>query len=307
MKDHSFSSRSLSSSKTQGQVFRRLITAQAPLQVVGTINAYSALLAESQGHQAIYLSGAGVANASFGLPDLGMTSLSEVLEEARRITAVSTLPLLVDVDTGWGSAFNIARTVQSMERALVAAIHLEDQVFAKRCGHRPNKKLVSPQEMGDRLKAAVDARVDESFVIMARSDAYAQEGCEAMIERCQFYLDCGADMIFAEAVTELSDYARLAKALDAPILANITEFGKTPLFSQNDLAKAGVSLILYPLTAFRMMAFAALNAYRTIKEKGTQASLVPEMQTRSELYEVLGYLEYEKQLDRLFSEGEKTP
>jgi methylisocitrate lyase len=282
-----------------GKQFRSLVKTEPPLQVVGTINAYSAMLAKAAGCQAIYLSGAGVANASYGLPDLGMTSLTEVLEDARRITEACSLPLLVDVDTGWGHAFNIARTVKLMERTGVAAIHIEDQVLAKRCGHRPNKAIVSMQEMGDRIKVAVDARQDQDFVIMARTDAYAVEGMNAAIERAQLCVELGADMIFPEAMSTLAEYEAFSKHLDVPILANITEFGKTPLFTRDELAQAGVQLILYPLSAFRAMSKAALTIYQTITKEGTQRSLIDSMQTRNELYDVLEYNEYEKKLDQL--------
>lgn len=286
-----------------GKHFRTLVKDDSPLQVVGTINAYSAMLAESVGCKAIYLSGAGVANASYGLPDLGMTSLAEVLEDASRITQACELPLLVDVDTGWGSAFNIARTVQLMERTGVAAIHIEDQILAKRCGHRPNKAIVSMQEMGDRIKTAVDARKDHDFVIMARTDAYAVEGMSAAIERAQLCVALGADMVFPEAMTTLDEYKEFSRHLDVPILANITEFGKTPLFTREELAQAGVQLILYPLSAFRAMSSAALSVYKAINEEGTQNRMIDKMQTRNELYAVLGYNEYEKKLDQLM-EGE---
>ncbi|MBA2650789.1 MAG: methylisocitrate lyase, partial [Tatlockia sp.] len=246
-------------SYSAGKKFRLLIENNTPLQIVGTINAYCAMLAESAGCQAIYLSGAGVANASYGLPDLGMTSLTEVLEDVRRITQACSLPLLVDVDTGWGHAFNIARTVELMERSGVAAIHIEDQVLAKRCGHRPNKAIVSMQEMADRIKIAVDARKDPNFVIMARTDAYAVEGMNAAIERAQLCVEQGADMIFPEAMTTLADYEFFSKQVKVPILANITEFGQTPLFTREELAQVGVKLILYPLSAFRAMSQAALN------------------------------------------------
>lgn len=285
--------------QSMGSIFRSLVEKQSPLQVVGTINPYCALLAEKAGSKAIYLSGAGVANASYGLPDLGMTSLNDVVEDARRITDACSLPLLVDVDTGWGHAFNIARTVKLMERASVAAIHIEDQVVAKRCGHRPNKAIVPVQEMTDRIKAAVDARTDSEFVIMARTDAFANEGMNATIERAQRYIDAGADMIFAEAITTLSDYEIFTGAVKVPVLANITEFGKTPLLTRNELATAGVKLILYPLSAFRAMSMAALSVYEAIQETGTQASMLGKMQTRNELYEILGYLNYEKKLDQL--------
>ena len=284
-----------------GARFRRLVAEQAPLQVVGTINAYSALLAERAGHQAIYLSGAGVANASYGLPDLGITQLSDVVEDAARITSVSDLPLLVDVDTGWGSAFNIARTVREMERADVAAIHLEDQVAAKRCGHRPNKALVSPEEMADRVRAGVDARHDESFVFMARTDAHASEGMAAAVDRANLYVECGADMIFAEALHTLEEFTEFTRQVPVPVLANITEFGRTPLLSVEELGSAGVKLVLYPLSAFRAMSKAALEVYETIGREGHQKNVVDMMQTREELYEVLGYHDFESKLDQLFS------
>ncbi|WP_376696121.1 methylisocitrate lyase [Wenzhouxiangella sp. EGI_FJ10305] len=286
---------------TPGARFRKLVAEQPPLQVVGTINAYSALLAEKAGHRAIYLSGGGVANASYGLPDLGITQLADVVEDARRITAVSDLPLLVDVDTGWGSAFNIARTVREMERAGVAAIHLEDQVAAKRCGHRPNKALVTPGEMADRVRAAVDARQDDSFVFMARTDAYAGEGMAAAVDRASLYVESGADMIFAEALHTLEEFAEFARQVDVPVLANITEFGKTPLFSVDELREAGAGLVLYPLSAFRAMSKAALAVYEAIERDGHQKNVVDMMQTRDELYEVLGYHEFEQKLDQLFS------
>lgn len=287
---------------SKGKEFKSLVKNNAPLQVLGAINAYSAMLVEAANGQAIYLSGAGVANASYGLPDLGMTGLADVLEDVRRITSSCSLPLLVDVDTGWGHAFNIARTVKLMERADVAAIHIEDQVVAKRCGHRPNKAIVSMQEMGDRIKSAVDARVDPDFVIMARTDAYASEGMQAAIERVEFYIELGADMIFPEALTTLQEYSEFARHSQVPILANITEFGKTPLFTRDELKQAGVGLILYPLSAFRAMSFAALNVYRTIVKEGTQQPMVEHMQSRNDLYEVLKYREFEEKLDQLMEE-----
>ncbi len=291
---------------SQGKRFRTAIqSTNLPLQVVGTINAYSAMLAESVGMQAIYLSGAGVANASYGLPDLGMTGLSEVLEDVRRIRAACSLPLLVDVDTGWGNIFNIARTVKLMEAAGAAAIHIEDQVLTKRCGHRPNKKIVSLQEMGDRVKAAVDARVDENFVIMARTDAYAVEGMNAAIERAAFCIELGADMIFPEAMTSLDEYRQFTSQLLVPVLANITEFGNTPLFTRAQLHQVGVQLILYPLSAFRAMSQAALKVYQTIQKEGTQEAVLATMQTREALYDVLGYHDYEKKLDQLEDEDEQ--
>lgn len=289
-------------SMSMGKLFRSLVIEQSPLQLTGTINAYSALLAERAGCKAIYLSGAGVANASYGLPDLGMTSLDNVLEDARRITNACSLPLLVDIDTGWGHAFNIARTIKLMEKASVAAVHIEDQVAAKRCGHRPDKSIVSMHEMGDRIKAAVDARTDEQFVIMARTDAVASEGLNAAIERALFYVDCGADMIFAEAITVLPDYEVFTSQVNVPVLANITEFGKTPLFTRDELAKVGVKLILYPLSAFRAMSQAAFTVYQAICHEGTQQNTLASMQTRNELYDVLGYLDYEKKLDQLMEE-----
>ena len=289
-------------SSSQGKLFRMLANQASPVQLLGTINAYSAMLAEKAGAKAIYLSGAGVANASYGLPDLGMTNLTEVLEEARRITDASALPLLVDIDTGWGHAFNIVRTIQSMEKAGVAAVHLEDKVIAKRCGHRPNKAIISLKEMGDRIKAAVDARISADFVIMARTDAYAVEGMNAVIERAQYCVELGADMIFPEAMTTLNEYQEFCRHIKVPALANITEFGKTPLFTRDELAKVGIQLVLYPLSAFRAMSQAALTVYQTIIDRGTQSSVVPMMQTRAELYEVLGYEAYEKKLDQLMTE-----
>ena len=271
------------------------------MQVVGAINAYSALLAQHCGFRALYLSGAGVANASFGLPDLGITSLNDVAEECRRITGASSLPLLVDADTGWGGAFNIARTVRDLTRAGAAGMHLEDQVQAKRCGHRPGKALVSPEEMVDRLRAAVDARIDDQFVIMARTDAHAIEGQSAAVDRATRYVEAGADMLFAEALATLNEYREFVRAVRVPVLANITEFGKTPLFTTRELAEAGVRLALYPLSAFRAGALAALHVYRTLRERGTQKDVLDTMQTRAELYEMLGYHEYENKLDELFS------
>lgn len=280
-----------------GARLRSALAAETPLQVVGTINAYAALLAERAGFRALYLSGAGVANASFGRPDLGITTLNDVLEDVRRITAISDLPLLVDVDTGWGNSFNIARTTREMIRGGAAAMHIEDQAQAKRCGHRPNKELVSSQEMVDRVRAAVDARTVDQFVIMARTDAFASEGAQGAIERACAYVEAGADMIFAEALYTLADYRTFTQAVRVPVLANITEFGKTPLFTVRELADAGVSLVLYPLSAFRAMSKAALDTYRMIREEGTQRRRVEHMQTREALYEVLGYHAYERKLD----------
>ncbi len=289
--------------QSMGKRFKTLVKEQAPLQILGAINAYSAMLVEEANGKAIYLSGAGVANASYGLPDLGMTGLAEVLEDVRRVTDACSLPLLVDVDTGWGHAFNIARTVKKMERAGVAAIHIEDQVMAKRCGHRPNKAIVSMQEMGDRIKAAVDARVDPDFVIMARTDAFAVEGMQAALERAAFCVELGADMIFPEALTTLDEYGEFTKNLNVPILANITEFGKTPLFTRDELEHVGVGLILYPLSAFRAMSYAALNVYKAIVQKGTQQPMINHMQNRDALYDVLKYKDFETKLDQLMEES----
>lgn len=290
----------MSTNLTAGQKFREAIKNNKPLQVVGTINAYTAMMAEKSGHQAIYLSGAGVANASFGLPDLGMTSLNDVCEDIRRITSASSLPLLVDADTGWGGAFNIARTVKDMTRAGAAGMHIEDQVAQKRCGHRPNKEIVSKEEMVDRVKAAVDARIDDSFFIMARTDAFAKEGLDAAIDRAQACIEAGADAIFAEAVTELEHYTAFSEALDVPILANITEFGKTPLYNKTELADHGVEIVLYPLSAFRAMNKAALMVYESILANGHQEEVVDLMQTRAELYDFLDYHAFEDKLDALF-------
>ncbi|MBS0376068.1 MAG: methylisocitrate lyase [Proteobacteria bacterium] len=277
------------------------LAAERPLQVAGTINAYSALLAEEAGLKAIYLSGAGVANASFGLPDLGITSLNDVCEDVRRITGASDLPLLVDADTGWGAAFNIARTTADLIRSGAAGMHLEDQVAAKRCGHRPGKALVSTGEMVDRLKAAVDGRSDDRFVIMARTDAHAVEGQQAAVDRALAYVEAGADMIFAEALATLDEYRQFTRAVRVPVLANITEFGKTPLFTVQELEGAGIALVLYPLSAFRAMSKAALAVYAELRRAGTQQAVVDRMQTRAELYEVLGYHDYEKKLDELYA------
>jgi methylisocitrate lyase len=288
-----------------GSRLRAAAEAERPLQVVGTVNAYSALLAAHSGFKAIYLSGAGVANASFGLPDLGMTSLNDVCEDIRRIAGACELPLLVDADTGWGGAFNIARTCKEMIRAGAGGMHLEDQVAAKRCGHRPGKSLVSTQEMSDRIRAAVDARTDLNFVIMARTDAHAVEGQQAAVARAQAYVAAGADMIFAEALTTLDEYRQFTAAVPVPVLANITEFGKTPLFTTQELASAGVRLVLYPLSAFRAMSKAALAVFEALRREGTQKGVIPTMQTRMELYEHLGYHDYERKLDALFG-AEKT-
>jgi methylisocitrate lyase len=285
-----------------GVRFWQALEAEKPLQVVGTINAYSALLAEKAGFRAIYLSGAGVANASFGLPDLAMTTLNDVCEDIRRISYASELPLLVDADTGWGGAFMIGRTVREMIRAGAAACHIEDQVGIKRCGHRPGKALVETAEMVDRIKAAVDGRSDDKFTIMARTDAHAVEGLEAALDRSSAYVEAGADMIFAEALTTLDEYQKFTAAIDIPVLANLTEFGKTPMFTTEELANAGVSLALYPLSAYRAMAKAAMGVYETLRRDGTQKAVIDSMQTRDELYDVLGYHEYEDKLDQLFAD-----
>ena len=285
---------------TAGARLRAAVEAERPLQVVGTIDAYAALLAERAGFRAIYLSGGGVAAASFGLPDLGVTTLNDVGEDVRRITGRCELPLLVDADTGFGSAFNIARTCRDLIRAGAGGMHLEDQVSAKRCGHRPGKALVPPGEMVDRIKAAVDARTDPGFVVMARTDALAVEGLEAALERAHAYVSAGADMIFAEAVKTLDEYRQFVARVGVPVLANITEFGQTPLFTLAELGDAGVRLVLYPLSAFRAAAKAEVTVFAAIRREGTQKSVVPTMQTRAELYEVLGYYGYERKLDELF-------
>lgn len=288
-----------------GKRFRNAIeqekqTLGTPLQVAGTINAYTALMATEVGFRAIYLSGAGVANASFGLPDLGMTSLDNVVEDASRITAVTDVPLLVDIDTGWGGAFNISRTVKQMQRAGVAAVHIEDQVSQKRCGHRPNKEIVSTAEMVDRLKAALDAKEDPDFVVMARTDALSVEGLDAAVERAVAFEAAGADMIFAEALTDISMYTKFTDALNIPVLANMTEFGQTDLYTTQQLGSVGVDMVLYPLSAFRAMNKAALNVYQSLRENGTQENVVDTMQTRAELYEFLNYHAFEDKLDKLF-------
>ena len=284
-----------------GLKFKQAIANNHPLQVVGTINAYTAMMAEKMGHQAIYLSGAGVANASFGMPDLGMTSLDNALEDIRRITGASDLPLLVDADTGWGGAFNIARTVKEMTKAGAAGFHIEDQVAQKRCGHRPNKEIVTQAEMVDRIKAAVDAKTDSDFYIMARTDAFQKEGLNAAIDRAAACVEAGADAIFAEAVHDLADYQAFTKAINVPILANITEFGQTPIYTKEQLSDVGVEMVLYPLSAFRAMNKAALNVYSAILNEGSQQSQIENMQTRAELYDFLDYHSYENTLDNLFS------
>jgi methylisocitrate lyase len=285
---------------SQGAKFRQALKDNNPLQIVGAINAYCAMLAQDAGHKAIYLSGGGVANASYGLPDLGITSLNDVIADVERISNASEIPLLVDIDTGWGGAFNIARTIKAMEKAGAAAVHLEDQVAQKRCGHRPNKAIVSQSEMVDRVKAAVDARSDDDFFIMARTDALAVEGMDSAIERAIACVEAGADAIFPEAINDLEQYRQFADAVNVPILANITEFGQTPLFNCEELAVQGVGMVLYPLSAFRAMSKAALGVYQAIAIDGDQKAVVDKMQTRMELYEVLGYHAYEKKLDALF-------
>lgn len=289
-----------------GARLRTAVAEERPLQLAGAINAYCALLAQRAGFRALYLSGAGVANASYGLPDLGITSLDNVLEDARRITGACPLPLLVDADTGFGGAFNIARTVRELVRAGTAGMHIEDQVRAKRCGHRPGKAIVSAREMVDRIKAAVDARTDTSFVIMARTDALAREGLDAAVDRAHAYREAGADMIFPEAVTSLDQYRRFAGNAKVPVLANITEFGNTPLYTVAELRDAGVALALYPLSAFRAMSKAALSVYETVRRSGTQKPGIEAMQTRAELYEVLDYHRYEAKLDELFARDDES-
>jgi len=287
-----------------GARLRQALQIESPLQVMGVINAYCALLAERAGFRALYLSGAGVANASYGLPDLGITQASDVATDVARITDTTDLPLLVDADTGWGSAFNIAHSIRLLEKAGAAGVHLEDQVQAKRCGHRPGKQLVTQTEMVDRIKAAVDARCDANFVIMARTDAVTNEGVGAAIARAQAYVAHGADMIFAEAITDLNDYQHFTSQVSVPVLANITEFGRTPLLTVSQLKQVGVQLVLYPLSAFRAMSLAAEQVYQTIRKEGTQASLLQAMQTREQLYDVLDYKAYEAKLDQLFEQGD---
>ncbi len=283
-----------------GKIFRQAVEKEKPLQVVGTVNAYHARLAEAVGFKALYISGGGVAASSCGLPDLGITTMEDVLVDVRRITDISDLPVLVDIDTGWGGTFNVARTIRSMIKAGAAAVHIEDQVQQKRCGHRPNKTIVSQDEMVDRIKAAVDAKSDPDFVIMARTDSLAVEGLNAAIDRASACAEAGADMIFPEAITELAMYQKFIDAVGVPALANITEFGSTPLFTIEELASVNVSLALYPLSAFRAMNAAALKVYSTLRKEGTQKNILGLMQTRAELYEILGYHEYEKKLDELF-------
>ena len=288
------------SQNTPGARFTKAVKEESPLQIIGTINANHALLAKRAGYKAIYLSGGGVAAGSLGIPDLGITTLEDVLVDARRITDVCDVPLLVDIDTGFGSsAFNIARTIKALEKAGVAAVHIEDQVSAKRCGHRPNKEIVSKSEMVDRIKAAVDARTDSSFVIMARTDSFDKEGLDGVLDRVHAYIEAGADAIFPEAVQTLAIYEKITRDIRVPVLANITEFGKTPLFKSSELASVGVKMVLYPLSAFRAMNKAAENVYEVIRKEGTQQSVISSMQTREELYERIDYFRYEKELDQL--------
>jgi methylisocitrate lyase len=291
--------------ESNGKKFRKLVAESKPLQIVGTVNAYSAILAEKVGHQSIYLSGGGVAASSLGVPDLGITTLSDVLEDAKRITQATSLPLLVDVDTGWGGAFNIVRCVREMTNSGVAAIHIEDQVAQKRCGHRPNKAIVSTNEMLDRIKAAVDAKTDPNFVIIARTDALAIEGMQSAIDKSMAFSEAGADMIFPEALNTIEQYRDFSDSLNVPILANITEFGQTPLYSKGELFEAGVDMVLYPLSAFRAMSNAALNVYQHILEDGHQKNVLESMQTREELYDFLNYHQYEGQLDELINKENK--
>lgn len=291
----------MSDPSSAGARFRTALACETPLQVVGAINAYAARLAEATGFRALYVSGGGVAAGSCGVPDLGITSREDVLIDVRRITDITDLPVLVDIDTGWGAALNIARTIQSMIKAGAAAVHIEDQVAQKRCGHRPGKAIVSKAEMVDRIKAAVDARTDEHFVIMGRTDALAVEGLQSALDRACACVEAGADMIFPEAVTELGVYRRFADAVRVPVLANITEFGSTPLWTTEELAAANVGLVLYPLSAFRAMCAAALTVYQTIRTEGTQKNVIDLMQTRAELYEYLGYHAFERKLDELFT------
>jgi methylisocitrate lyase len=286
--------------------FRSAVQQEHPLQVIGAINAYTARMAQATGFRALYLSGGGVAANSLGMPDLGISTMEDVLVDVRRITEVTSLPLLVDIDTGWGGAFNIARTIRSMQRAGAAAVHMEDQVGSKRCGHRPGKELVPAAEMVDRIKAAVDARTDPEFVIMARTDALAGEGLDAALDRVAAYVAAGADMIFAEAVTDLAMYPRFKRAAGVPILANITEFGQTPLYTAEELGAAGVDIVLYCCAAYRAMNAAALKVYHAIRNEGTQSSVLNLMQTRAELYEFLGYQAYEQKLDQLFAAAKRT-
>ena len=291
--------------ESAGSRFRKALAEEQPLQVVGTVNAYSAIMAERVAYRAIYLSGAGVANASYGIPDLGITTLNDVLEDIRRISGASSLPLLVDIDTGFGGAFNIARTIRETIRAGAAGVHIEDQVAQKRCGHRPNKEIVPLPEMLDRIKAAVDAKTDPDFMVMARTDALAVEGFDAVIDRASACAEAGADAIFAEAMTELDMYRKVVDAVGVPVLANITEFGKTPLFTLEELGSVGIRMALYPLSAFRAMSLAALSVFEAIRRDGTQKNVLTLMQTRDDLYEFLGYHEFEQRLDELFADNEQ--
>lgn len=288
-----------------GKKFREALKEESPLQIVGTINAYQALQATKVGHKAIYLSGGGIANASYGLPDLGMTMIEDVCIDVRRITSICNTPLIVDADTGWGHAFNVARTVKEFIRSGAAGMHIEDQVAAKRCGHRPNKELVSTEEMCDRIRAAVDAKMelDPDFYIIARTDAHASEGQQAAIDRAKAYVEAGADMIFAEAIHTLKEYKEFTDVIKVPVLANITEFGATPMFTTEELGSVGISMVLYPLSAFRAMNKAALTVYQDLREKGTQEGTLDIMQTRMELYDMLGYHDYETKMDALFAKS----
>lgn len=296
----------MSKTISAGARFRAAVKQEKPLQVMGAVNAYAARLAERSGFKALYVSGGGVAAGSLGVPDLGISTMDDVLTDVRRITDITQLPVLVDIDTGWGSAFNIARTIKSMIKFGAGAVHIEDQVQAKRCGHRPGKAIVPREEMVDRIKAAVDARTDPDFVIMARTDALAVEGLDAAIDRARACVEAGADMIFPEAMTDLAMYKKFAQAVKVPILANITEFGSTPLFTLKELSDADVSLVLYPLSAFRAMSKAALTVYEAIRKEGTQKNVVNLMQTRAELYDYLGYHAFEEKLDKVFSKEDKT-
>lgn len=286
---------------TAGARFRQAIATEKPLQVMGTVNAYAAMMATQVGYRAIYLSGAGVANYSYGLPDLGITSLDDVLTDVRRITAMVETPLLVDIDTGWGGAFNIARTIKEMTKAGAAAVHIEDQVAQKRCGHRPNKEIVPVDEMVDRVKAAVDAKTDESFVVMARTDSLQKEGLNGVIDRIGAYVDAGADAIFAEAMTDITMYRKVCDAVNVPVLANITEFGDTPYYTTQELGEQGIAMVLYPLSATRAMQKAALAVYEAVRKEGTQVNVLELMQKRKELYEFLNYHSYEDKIDQLFA------
>ena len=289
-----------------GKKFRQAIVEEKPLQIAGAATAFSALLAQQAGFKAIYLSGAGVANSSFGLPDLGMTSMNDVAEDVRRVCGASDLPLLVDIDTGWGGAFNIGRSIQEMINAGAAAVHLEDQVAQKRCGHRPNKAIVSITEMNDRIKAAVDAKTDPDFVIMARTDALAVDGYDAVLERVGSFVEAGADAIFAEAMTDIELYKKIIEVAKVPVLANLTEFGQTPLYDLDELRAVGLDMVLYPLSAFRAMSKAALSVYTELRTQGTQTGVLEDMQTRMELYDVLDYHSYEQKLDELFSQSQEN-